>query len=163
MTTTKKKVSFLTLILMIITLLSLSAAGYFWYQNQSISKSYRKAKTKNKEEVPQPSQLPVFLTLKPFTVSLPGMKNGYEVNRILYIGMVLRLTNEEQKSVLLEYLPEIRSNILLLLSKQSIDNLNNESGKLQLKELVKEELSRGYDTNQPIEINEVLFTDFIIR
>ena len=87
MTTTKKKVSFLTLILMIITLLSLSAAGYFWYQNQSISKSYRKAKTKNKEEVPQPSQLPVFLTLKPFTVSLPGMKNGYEVNRILYIGM----------------------------------------------------------------------------
>jgi len=60
-------------------------------------------------------------------------------------------------------LPEIRSNILLLLSKQSIDNLNSESGKLQLKELVKEELSRGYDTNQPIEINEVLFTDFIIR
>ena len=84
--------------------------------------------------------------------------------------MAMRLTefsisvwNEDQKSVLLEYLPEIRSNILLLLSKQSIDNLNSESGKLQLKKLVKEELSRGYDTNQPIEINEVLFTDFIIR
>lgn len=163
MQTTKKKVSIFTLILIIISLLSFGAAGYFWYQNQSLTKSHKKTKTKAVANPVEASPLPIFLTLKPFTISLPAIKNGYEVNKILYIGMVLRLTNEEHKTVLLEYLPELRSDILLLLSKQSINKLKDDLGKQELKELVKTVLSRSYDNHQLIEINEVLFTDFIIR
>lgn len=160
---TPKKVSIFNLILIIISLLSSSAAGYFWYKNQSLIQSHQKSKNKTKIKIEEPSTIPIFLTLKPFTISLPTMKNGYEVNKIIYIGMVLRLANEEQKTVLLEYLPEVRSDILLLLSKQDINQLRDDSGKQQLKELIKSELSRRYDNHQPIEINEVLFTDFIIR
>ena len=77
--------------------------------------------------------------------------------------MVLRIADEEQKSILLEYLPEIRSDILLLTSKQYINNLKTESGKLELKEQIKAALSRQYDAKHSIKIDEVLFTDFIVR
>lgn len=156
MPTNKKKISILNLILILIALLAIGFAAYLWFNNQP----NKKAEIKKEE----PEVLaPVFLTLKPFTLSLPPSENNLEANKVLYIGMVLRIADEEQKSVLLEYLPEIRSDILLLTSKQYINNLKTESGKLELKEQIKAALSRQYDAKHSIKIDEVLFTDFIVR
>ncbi len=77
--------------------------------------------------------------------------------------MVLRVEDEDQKTVLLEYLPEVRSDVLLLTSKQYVNNLKKESGKLELQEQIKTALSRQYDAKHSVKIDEVLFTDFIIR
>lgn len=155
MPTTKKKLSIFSVVLILITLLALGAAVYFWYQSQS------KKPVQVQEELPIAS--PVFFTLKPFTVSLPIAEDSLDINKVLYIGMVLRIADENQKTVLLEYLPEVRSDVLLLVSKQTVNNLKTETGKLELQEQVKKTLSRQYDTKQSVKIDEVLFTDFIIR
>lgn len=155
MPTSKKKVSILNLILIIITMLALATTAYLWFQNQS------KNTIKAKEEPPVLS--PVFLTLKPFTISLPTSEDSTEINKVLYVGMVLRVADEEQKSVLLEYLPEVRSDVLLLTSKQYVNNLKLETGKLDLQEQIKVALSRQYDPKHSVKVDEVLFTDFIIR
>ncbi|MCX8575104.1 MULTISPECIES: flagellar basal body-associated FliL family protein [unclassified Gilliamella] len=155
MPTSKKKVSILNLILIIITMLALATTAYLWFQNQS------KNTIKTKEEPPVLS--PVFLTLKPFTISLPTSEDSTEINKVLYVGMVLRVADEEQKSVLLEYLPEVRSDVLLLTSKQYVNNLKLETGKLDLQEQIKVALSRQYDPKHSVKVDEVLFTDFIIR
>lgn len=155
MPTTKKKVSILTIILSLVTLLASGAAVYFWYQKQPT----------NTIAVPEapPISAPVFITLKPFTTSLPIDEDSVDLNKVLYIGMVLRIADEDQKTVLLEYLPEVRSDVLLLVSKQNVNKLKTESGKLELQEQVKATLSRQYDSQHLVKIDEVLFTDFIIR
>ena len=155
MPTTPKKVNILNLILILITLLALSAAAYLWFQNQP------KTKTKKQDEITIVS--PVFLTLKPFTVSLPASEDNGDINKILYVGMVLRVADEDQKTALLEYLPEVRSDILFLLSKQYVSKLKQETGKFELQEQIKNTLSRQYDIKHSVKIDEVLFTDFIIR
>ncbi|AHN27154.1 flagellar basal body-associated FliL family protein [Gilliamella apicola] len=155
MPTTPKKVNILNLILILITLLALGTAVYLWLQNQS------KTMAKTQDEITIVS--PVFLTLKPFTVSLPTSEDSGDINKIFYVGMVLRVADEDQKTVLLEYLPEVRSDILLLLSKQYVNTLKIEVGKSELQEQIKNTLSRQYDIKHSVKIDEVLFTDFIIR
>lgn len=153
MQTTKKKISILNLVLILITLLATGFAAYLWLQNSP----------KTTPQVEPEVLSPVFLTLKPFTISLPPSKENLEINKILYVGMVLRVANEEQKTVLLDYLPEVRSDVLLLTSKQYVNNLKKESGKLELQEQIKMALSRQYDAKHSVKIDEVLFTDFIVR
>lgn len=155
MPTTPKKVNILNLILILITLLALGTAVYLWLQNQS------KTMAKTQDEITIVS--PVFLTLKPFTVSLPTSEDSGDINKIFYVGMVLRVADEDQKTVLLEYLPKVRSDILLLLSKQYVNKLKIEVGKSELQEQIKNTLSRQYDIKHSVKIDEVLFTDFIIR
>lgn len=153
MQTTKKKISILNLLLILITLLATGFAAYLWFQNSP----------KTTPHVEPEVLSPVFLTLKPFTISLPPSKENLEINKILYVGMVLRVADEEQKTVLLDYLPEVRSDVLLLTSKQYVNNLKKESGKLELQEQIKMALSRQYDAKHSVKIDEVLFTDFIVR
>ena len=155
MQTTKKKVSILNIILIIITLLASGPAVYLWLQNHS----------SNKPQVEQETPIvsPVFLTLKPFTLSLPVAEDNSDATKILYVGMVLRVADEQQKTVLLEYLPEVRSDVLLLASKQYVNNLKKENGKTDLQEKIKSTLTRQYDAKHSVKIDEVLFTDFILR
>ncbi|MCO6547132.1 MAG: flagellar basal body-associated protein FliL [Gilliamella sp.] len=155
MPTTKKKVSVLNLILILITLLAISVAAYLWFQNHSQS-------TTRAQEEPEVTS-PVFLTLKPFTISLPVSEDNIETNKIIYIGIVLRIADENQRTVLLDYLPEVRSDVLLLTSKQHVNKLKQESGKIDLQEQIKTTLSRQYDAKHWVKVDEVLFTDFIIR
>ena len=155
MPTTKKKVSVLNLILILITLLAISVAAYLWFHNHSQS-------TTKAQEEPEVTS-PVFLTLKPFTISLPVSEDNIEINKIIYIGIVLRIADENQRTVLLDYLPEVRSDVLLLTSKQHVNKLKQESGKIDLQEQIKTTLSRQYDAKHWVKVDEVLFTDFIIR
>ncbi|MWN31956.1 MULTISPECIES: flagellar basal body-associated FliL family protein [unclassified Gilliamella] len=155
MPTTKKKSSILNLFLILITLLAVGAAAYLWFQKGSHS-------TIKEPEEPEVTS-PVFLTLKPFTLSLPASEERIDINKTLYVGIVLRVANEDQKTVLLDYLPEVRSDVLLLTSKQYVNNLKQEKGKIDLQEQIKTALSRQYDAKHFVKIDEVLFTDFIIR
>ena len=155
MQSTNKKVSVLNVILILNTLVATGFAGYLWLQSQARNMA-------NAQLEPEVLS-PVFLTLKPFTISLPPSEDNLETNKILYVGIVLRVADKEQKNILLDYLPEVRSNVLLLTSKQYINNLKTESGKLELQEQIKAALSRQYDTRRSVQVDEVLFTDFIVR
>ncbi|NUF27916.1 flagellar basal body-associated FliL family protein [Gilliamella sp. ESL0254] len=155
MPTTKKKSSIVNLVLILITLLAIGAAAYLWFQNSLQN-------TVKEPEEPEVTS-PVFITLKPFTISLPASEENIDINKTLYIGVVLRVANENQKTVLLDYLPEVRNNVLLVTSKQYVSTLKQEVGKIDLQEQIKNTLSRQYNAKNFVEIDEVLFTDFIIR
>lgn len=152
----KKKYSVLNTVPIIISLLALCVTSYYWSSNNSSSQS-------SVERGYAISTPPVFLALEPFTVTLPKKHKEYVLSKILYIGMILRVADEKQKNTLMAYLPEVRSKLLLLLANQNVDELNTETGKLKLIELVKQLLSRQYNKSSPVKVDDVLLTDFIIR
>ncbi|MCE1699898.1 flagellar basal body-associated protein FliL, partial [Enterobacter hormaechei] len=81
---------------------------------------------------------PVFMALEPFTVNL--IDNEEHFDRVLYIGVTLRLPDEKTRQRFNDYLPEVRSRMLLLLSRQSAVALAKDDGKMSLVAEIKQTL-----------------------
>lgn len=145
-------------LLILLTLIALAGAGfggYSWWTTQQATQ------TVNEEEKRLNMPQPIFMELEPFTVNLAGIEGP---DRVLYIHVTLRLANEKSRKQLHEYLPEVRSRLLLLLSEQKAKNIETHDGKLQLMKEIKQTLTPTLipgDTDQ--DISDVLFTTFILR
>ncbi|KLN46248.1 flagellar basal body protein FliL [Providencia rettgeri] len=145
-------------LLILFALVALAGAGfggYTWWTTQQASQ------TLNEDEKRPNMPQPIFMELEPFTVNLAGVDGP---DRVLYIHVTLRLANEKSRKQLHEYLPEVRSRLLLLLSEQKAKNIENHDGKLQLMKEIKQTLTPTLipgDTDQ--DISDVLFTTFILR
>lgn len=99
-----------------------------------------------------------FYALDTFTVNLG------DADRVLYIGITLRLKDEATRSRLSEYLPEVRSRLLLLFSRQDAAVLATEEGKQKLIAAIKATLSTPLVAGQPKQdVTDVLYTAFILR
>ena len=147
-------------LLVIFALIALAGAGFGGYSWWSSHQESTTAGTTDEKRANMPE--PIFMGIEPFTVNLPGMNNGRD--RVLYIDMTLRLANERSRKQLHEYLPEVRSRLLLLLSQQSPQTRSTHDGKLQLMKAVKTTLAPTVVQGQPDqEISDVLFTTFILR
>lgn len=97
-----------------------------------------------------------------FTVNLVNPDN--DPDRVLYVGFTLRLPDEDTRRRLNDYLPEVRSRLLLLLSRQSAAQLATEQGKQALVEQIKQALAPPLVKTQPPQVvSDVLFTAFILR
>ena len=100
----------------------------------------------------------MFYALDTFTVNLG------DADRVLYIGITLRLKDEATRQRLSDYLPEIRSRLLLLFSRQSADQLATDVGKQKLVDAIKETLAQPLVAGQPKQVvTDVLYTAFILR
>ena len=87
-----------------------------------------------------------------------------DADRVLYIGVTLRLKDEATRSRLSEYLPEVRSRLLLLFSRQDAAVLATEEGKKNLIAEIKTTLSTPLVAGQPKQdVTDVLYTAFILR
>ncbi len=93
----KSKRSLWIPILVFITLAACASAGYSYWHSHQVA-----AEDKAQQRV-VPS--PVFYALDTFTVNLG------DADRVLYIGITLRLKDEATRSRLSEYLPEVRSRV----------------------------------------------------
>lgn len=146
-------------LLVLFALLAIAGAGfggYTWWTTQQMTSPA--GEEEKRLDVPQP----IFMDLDTFTVNLPGLSESPD--RVLYINITLRLANEKSRKQLHEYLPEVRSRLLLLLSEQKSNTLSTHEGKLQLMTAIKATLTPTLipsDTNQ--DISDVLFTTFILR
>lgn len=130
----KSKRSLWIPILVFITLAACASAGYSYWHSHQVA-----ADDKAQQRV-VPS--PVFYALDTFTVNLG------DADRVLYIGITLRLKDEATRSRLSEYLPEVRSRLLLLFSIAEI----------------KTTLSTPLVAGQPKQdVTDVLYTAFILR
>ncbi|MTH48032.1 flagellar basal body-associated protein FliL [Intestinirhabdus alba] len=147
----KSKRSIWIPLLLVITLAACAAAGYsFWRMQQH--------PTSAKAEPPPPPPAPVFFPLETFTVNLG------DADRVLYIGITLRVKDEATRERLNDYLPEVRSRLLLLFSRQEATALATEEGKLQLIGAIKEALAEPLVAGQPKQdVTDVLYTAFILR
>ncbi|CBG88776.1 flagellar basal body-associated protein FliL [Citrobacter rodentium] len=138
-------------LLVIITLAACATAGYSYWRMQQ-------QPTAAAQEAPPPPPAPVFFALDTFTVNLG------DADRVLYIGITLRLKDEATRARLNEYLPEVRSRLLLLFSRQDAAVLATEDGKQQLIAAIKETLSPPLVAGQPKQVvTDVLYTAFILR
>ncbi|PKE31029.1 flagellar basal body-associated protein FliL [Rahnella sp. AA] len=156
----KKKRPLMMILLLLITIGACGAAGYAWWMlhKQQPATGAQAAQVKN--DVPPAA--PIFLALDTFTVNLQTPDN--DPDRVLYIGLTLRLPDEQNRATLTEYLPEVRSRLLLLLSRQKTADLASETGKQQLVQDIKQVLDAPLVKGQPPQvINDVLFTAFILR
>ena len=138
-------------LLVLITLAACATAGYSYWRMQQQPSASVKAE-------PPPPPAPVFFALDTFTVNLG------DADRVLYIGITLRMKDEATRSRLNEYLPEVRSRLLLLFSRQNAATLATEEGKQQLINAIKETLATPLVVGQPKQVvTDVLYTAFILR
>ncbi|MBZ5488549.1 flagellar basal body-associated protein FliL [Halomonas aquamarina] len=106
-------------------------------------------------------ETPVFTRIDPFTVNLNDDRYG---SRLLYTGITLRVGNEESKAIIEEHMPQVRSRLLILLSGKQASELTSVEGKEQLAQAIISRLSVPLTENQPpLDLREVLFTEFIVQ
>ncbi len=104
---------------------------------------------------------PIFMSIEPFTVNLADDNYG---PRLLYTGVTLRVGDEESKALLEEHMPQVRSRLLMLLSGKQADELTSSEGKQQLAQAIVDRLNVPLTENQPpLDLREVLFTEFIVQ
>lgn len=152
--TKKRKRSIWIPLLVLITLAACATAGYSYWRMQAHPDSAAKAEA----EAPPPPPAPVFFALDTFTVNLG------DADRVLYVGITLRLKDDLTRARLSEYLPEVRSRLLLLFSRQDATQLATDDGKQKLAAAIKEALASPLVPGQPNqEVTDVLYTAFILR
>ena len=115
---TAPKRPLLIILLTIVAVAACAAAGYSWWLLQQRDGGAQTAIEKEKPPAP-----PVFMPLDTFTVNLVTPDN--DPDRVLYIGLTLRLPDEATRRQLNDFLPEVRSRLLMLLSRQEAGHLAN--------------------------------------
>jgi len=147
----KRKRSIWIPLLVLITLAACATAGYSYWRMQ------QHPTTSAKAEAPPPPA-PVFFALDTFTVNLG------DADRVLYVGITLRLKDDATRARLSEYLPEVRSRLLLLFSRQDATQLATNEGKQNLANAIKETIATPLVPGLPKqEVTDVLYTAFILR
>ncbi|MDR0217994.1 MAG: flagellar basal body-associated protein FliL [Enterobacteriaceae bacterium] len=150
----KRKNPIWMILLILIAVLGVAIGGYSWWaMKQSSNNSTENAKV---------IDTPVFMALEPFTVNLIDDEDHFD--RVLYVGVTLRLPDQNTRQRFHDYLPEVRSRMLLLLSRQKSTDLAKDDGKVRLVKDIKQTLSPTLIPGEPNQaITDVLFTTFILR
>lgn len=144
-------------VMIILVLLSSAgaAAAIYMVMNQNDNGNTAEA------QVQPERQSPIFLDIEPFTVNLESDRTG---SRLLYTGITLRVGNEESQQILDEHMPQVRSRLLTLLSGKQAGELTSPEGKQALSQEIITALNEPLTENQaPLDLREVLFTEFIVQ
>ncbi|MEI9537333.1 flagellar basal body-associated FliL family protein [Enterobacter cancerogenus] len=104
---------------------------------------------------------PLYASMNTFTVSLKPTAN--ESDRVLYLGLSIRVAEQTSLTVLEKYLPEYRSRIFMLLTHQTYEDLATDEGKHHLITTIQNELNKPLAFNQSIRVTDVLINEFILR
>ncbi|MEY4592767.1 MAG: hypothetical protein RIR18_1662 [Pseudomonadota bacterium] len=128
-------------------------------EEEEVVEEKPKAKKKNEHALP-----PAFIPLETFVVNLSQDDGG----QFLQIIMTLRVEDPHEENAIKVLLPQIRNNVLRLLSMQKAAEMQTLEGRDKLQELLKDEINnvieppkKGYPPDGPIQA--VLFTSFIIQ
>jgi len=104
---------------------------------------------------------PIFLDLDPFTTILHDAQGR---RRVLYTATTLRLGNDEARTILTEYMPEVRDRILRTLSEQDPITVQTPDGRTRLAQALINTLEAPYHPHLPApHVYGVLFTAFVVQ
>lgn len=127
-----------------------AAAAYYLGSN---------AKDPATAKAPVPAD-PIFIALEPLTVNL--QPNGRI--RFLHIGVTLKLADTKSQSQVTQYLPEVRSRVLTVLSNRQPESLVTSNDKTQLAGEIMAVLNQPFAPNLPQQkISSVMFTTFMLQ
>lgn len=153
----RKSRSLLLVGLLIVLLAIASSVAVYFYLD---ARSGGSEATDVTEEQPTEPPVPIFVTVQPFTVNL---QSDYG-DRLLYVGLSLRVSDEQTSAFLDQHMPEVRSRLLMLFSGKNAEELIKPEGKIQLKQQILDLFDDPITTPQPtLSIDDVLFSDFIVQ
>jgi flagellar FliL protein len=141
-------------LLALTSLAALTGGGY------ALSRSSLFAQEAPAAAAPKAMPKPIFVTLEPLTVNVQSEGRS----RFLHIGMALKVNDEQAKAQLVEFMPELRSRLLLLLSNRQPETLLSTQDKARLAEEILAELNRPLSPEaQPQAIAGVSFNTFVVQ
>jgi len=144
------------ILFILIGLLSISTGiGGTWYIMKDQSEGAETTVLDKKKPI-------TFIKLETFTVNLQS--EDHEQHRYLQVELAVKVSETKVIDVIKEKMPEIRNQILLLLSSKNATEISNSEGKQQLSQDIAEaiRLKIEYEMLQD-DIKDVLFTSFIIQ
>jgi len=107
-----------------------------------------------------PADKPIFVSLEPITVNLQSEGR----NRFLHVGVSLKVRDEKAKAQVMEFMPELRSRALLILSNRQPDTLQSTEDKSRLAGEILAELNRPLNDSLPPQgVTGVSFTAFVVQ
>lgn len=143
-------------ILIIMLSMACSAAVYFMLDSRSAA-----AQETTPSDTPVEAPDPIFVGISPFTVNVQS--DSYQ-QRLLYIGLSLKVANEVTRDLIVEHMPQVRSRLLMLLSSQSAEKLISPQGKRTLSQEILALFDQPFSDPQPeLAVQDVLYTDFIVQ
>jgi flagellar FliL protein len=145
----KPKKSKLKLIIIGVLILFLAAGGFFGYSK------YKKA---NENKAEKEEKVSIIIPLKSFVVNLFDKKGIGK--RYLKISMEIEVSKEEDKVKVENNIPQLRDTVLILLSSQTLKEINTMEGKLELKNAIVLRMNQvlGYKT-----VRRIYFTEFVVQ
>lgn len=139
-------------------LVTTSIAGTLFLQDRMQLNATNVPSENNPLTTPAPQ--PLFTSLEPFTVSLRD-DHG---QRVLYVGITLRVNDDASQQILNDYMPEVRDRVLSTLTSQSTAQIQAPGGRESLAAQLKSTLAQPYTphTHGP-GIHRVLFTAYVVQ
>ncbi|WP_199052799.1 flagellar basal body-associated FliL family protein [Aquitalea sp. ASV15] len=152
------KLMLVVVILLVLVLAGMGGLAYVMFSN--MNKPQGAAQTEQTKEKPKKKKEgpPIFDKLDTFVVNLAGGDGS-----LLQVDMQAELGDEEAKKKFTDYMPKIRSALILLLSSKSAAELATPDGKVKLKAQVKQIINESMDSGEEELVQSVLFTSFIIQ
>jgi len=109
---------------------------------------------------PPVPEKPIFVMLDPLTVNLQSEGRS----RFLQIGMALRVRDEHAKAQIVEFMPELRSRLLVHLSNRAPESLVTPEDKARLAEEIRTALNAPLTPETPeLGISSVSFNIFVVQ
>ncbi|MDH0684613.1 flagellar basal body-associated protein FliL [Achromobacter animicus] len=109
---------------------------------------------------PVPVPAPIFVPIEAFTVTLQNA----DTERIMHVGLTLRVSDEQTRTRLEKYMPEVRSRILMVLSSQSPTAVQTQQGKTDMITAIKQAVNRPFSPLPDGQyVTDVLFTAFVVQ
>lgn len=103
---------------------------------------------------------PIFIPLEAFTVTLQNADS----ERILHVGITLRVSDEQTRQRIEKYMPEVRSRILMVLSSQSPQAVQTLQGKTEMAQAITEAVKRPFSPLPDGQyVTDALFTAFVVQ
>lgn len=103
---------------------------------------------------------PIFIPLEPFTATVEDP----ESERIVRVGITLRVSDEQSRTRIEKYLPEVRSRVLMVLSAQTPQTVRTPQGKADMAKAIMVAVNKPFS---PIPdgqyVSDVLFTEFVVQ
>ncbi|HEY3590896.1 MAG TPA: flagellar basal body-associated protein FliL [Buttiauxella sp.] len=155
-----KKSSIVILLLLLLVIAACGVAGFTFYEMNKMKKDVAST-DKVEEAVAVP--VPMYVPLETFTVSLKPDSQENDSDHVLYIGLTLRVKNDESKELIEKFLPEIRSRLLILFSQQTSEYLSTDEGKRNLIDKIKTVANQPLADKHSANVTDVLFNAFILR
>ena len=156
MTTTRKTPWLLILLLALVVVAASSGGTYLYFSQHGMA-----AEAVTVEPVAQKPQAPRLVTIAPMTVNLV---NERDEQSLLYVGFALEVADDATQAQLQQYMPQVRSQLLTLLSGQNSAQVITPQGKAALAERILHTLGQPLAPQQPAPaVLRVLYTDFIVQ